>query len=235
MVVFLVTACVSLASGGGVRRRAASWQRIRLGTHDRLVDLVAEQLVNGPRSLPAADVHADVPLGELPASYGLSTHRDATRRPDLVAADCARNELLFLEVTIVPDAAVGRYAHRKLHKYADLCRAEQHEDGSAWRRSLDVVAVGTGGLLPPETWRAFARILQCEDDDHEACQKLAEAAVAIAAERPDAPRRRGAQAPQPGGRGLGGSGSSRRQRRRQRAVRYTASRELTKRDDGYWA
>ena len=214
--VLVTTSAVCLANGGGVRRRAASWQRIRLATHDRLVDLVARQLVDGPRCLPAADVHADVPLGELPASFGLSAHRDAARRPDLVAVDSARDELLFFEVTIVPDAAVGRYAHRKLQKYADLCRAEPQECGSTWRRSLDVVAVGTGGLLPPTTWRAFARILQCDDDDREACQSLAEAAVAIAAERPDAPRRRVTEQPQSAGRELRRVAGSRRQRRRLR-------------------
>ena len=209
MTLLLVTACLSLASGGGMRRRAASWQRIRLATHDRLVDLVAAQLVDGPRCLPSADVHTDVQLSELPVSYGLSVDRGAKRRPDLVAADAARDELLFFEVTIVPDAAVARYAHSKLQKYADLCRADkQQQEASTWRRSLDVIAVGTGGQIPPATWRAFARILQCDNDDRAACEWLAEAAVAIAAERPDAPHRRGTQ-PQP-------AGGSRRQRRRQR-------------------
>ena len=103
---------------------ALNWHHAKLGTHDRLVRLVANSLIDGPRALPPAEVHSDVPISELPASYGLSSHRNGQRRPDLVAADWAAGELLLIEVTIVPDAAVGRYVHRKLSKYADLCRGD---------------------------------------------------------------------------------------------------------------
>ncbi len=153
-----------------------------------------------------------------PRSCGapLANHQAARQQealaktPDLVAADLQRRELLVLEVTIVPDEALGRYFARKRQKYAALCRAANAPtaaaDGdSAGEGAVDVsgggartaaagalalralppvvVAVGTSGALHPASAAALREVVGLDEGQ---LQSFASEAAAIARARPGA-------------------------------------------------
>ena len=113
--------------------------------------------------------------------------------PDLIALDRRTDEILLVEVTICPDAALPRYAGRKAAKYATLCR---QAGPAAPLRVLPplVVAVGASGAIPASTEAALATLLLAATDegseravDNALLSGVVEAAGAIARDRrPDA-------------------------------------------------
>lgn len=194
-----------------------NWHESKSRSHDAVLTLVHDALVTGPRGLTDDCVHSEAVVRNLPARYGLPTESPrGLLTPDLVAADDERGELLLIEVTIVPDAALPRYVGRKTSKYCGLCRhAAAH--GTMRVGPPLIVALGIGGGVPSSTLWALARILglcALESGEQAAADDLSEdeaamlarwvtAATQIATSRADAP---------PQGRGRGGA-RTRRERR----------------------
>ena len=173
-------ACQCRALAPAARRAATDLRVANQLAHDALVARLADELTGGARALPASAVRRDAMLRELPAEWGLrgdALRGDARRRPDLVALDARRAELLVIEVTIVPDAALAKCAERKRRKYADLARARH----GPLRPILGVVAVGAGGAVPAESRAAIQAIAAGDGGDAE---RAVEAARAIAMSRP---------------------------------------------------
>ena len=170
-------ACQCRALAPAARRAATDLRVANQLAHDALVARLADELTGGARALPASAVRRDAMLRELPAEWGLrgdALRGDARRRPDLVALDARRAELLVIEVTIVPDAALAKCAERKRRKYADLARARH----GPLRPILGVVAVGAGGAVPAESRAAIQAIAG------DGAERAVEAARAIAMSRP---------------------------------------------------
>ena len=115
--------------GGSNNRRG--WQLARLQAHQDLLELVATAIEQGSRNVPRAQMRLESDVDQLPEAWGVAAAAAAARggaallrkTPDLVVADLVAGELLIVEVTIVPDAALGRYYTQKRNKYAPLCRA----------------------------------------------------------------------------------------------------------------
>ena len=199
--------------GGSNNRRG--WQLARLQAHQELLELVATALEQGSRNLPRAQMRLESDVDQLPEAWGVAAAAAAARggvallrkTPDLVAADLVAGELLIVEVTIVPDAALGRYYTQKRNKYAPLCRAVEasydpdrdaaataatdtdtaiDDAGSADAMSLRgpppvVIAVGTSGALHPASTAALRDVLGLDESQ---LSSFAAAAGAIAAARP---------------------------------------------------
>eukprot|EP00964_Phaeocystis_antarctica_P084801 scaffold53485_cov63-Phaeocystis_antarctica.AAC.3 len=199
--------------GGSNNRRG--WQLARLQAHQELLELVATALEQGSRNLPRAQMRLESDVDQLPEAWGVAAAAAAARggaallrkTPDLVAADMVAGELLIVEVTIVPDAALGRYYTQKRNKYAPLCRAVEasydpdrdaaataatdtdtaiDDAGSADAMSLRgpppvVIAVGTSGALHPASTAALRDVLGLDESQ---LSSFAAAAGAIAAARP---------------------------------------------------
>lgn len=167
-------------------RAGRNWNRARQEAHDRLIALVRDSLLSPDgRAIPEASIHTEATVGSLPSEYGLrSRSEDVVLTPDLVAADRTAGEVLIIEVTIVPCAALAKYVSRKRKKYAGLSRGVggTRLDGGFTVRPPLVVAVGTGGTLPDCTAEAYAAMrLPPEGFD-----RFAAEAAAIAGSRADA-------------------------------------------------
>lgn len=186
---------ISLASGASL----CNWHVSKRDTHDALVQLCQHTLLHGPRALAPECVHVETAVSTLPARYGLPTSAPrGLLTPDLIAADDDRLELLIIECTVVPDAALPRYIGRKAQKYRGLCsRSAKKLSSDLCIDSPLIVALGVGGGVPTATQHALARILglgsNCACDDV-ALRELMTAASEIAMSRADAPvvRKRGA-------------------------------------------
>ena len=157
-------------------RALTNWHVSKSQTHDALLSLVRDVLVFGPRRLPETCVHLESVVRTLPHGYGLpSSAPGGLLTPDLVAADHSRGELLIVEVTCVPDAALGRYARRKASKYYSLCNHAARASGLRVGAPL-VVALGTGGCVPTATRDAFCRLLGL-DEAHDSVARRAQECV----------------------------------------------------------
>ena len=153
-----------------------NWHVSKSQTHDALLSLVRDVLVFGPRRLPETCVHLESVVRTLPHSYGLpSSAPGGLLTPDLVAADHSRGELLIVEITCVPDAALGRYVRRKASKYYSLCNHAARASGLRVGAPL-VVALGTGGCVPTATRDAFCRLLGL-DEAHDSVARRAQDCV----------------------------------------------------------
>ena len=186
------------------------WDRARGASHAALVRLVSAHLSSGPRALPPAAIHVEEAVGQLPAAYGFaSSGPGALLTPDIIAFDERASELLVIEATICPDAALPRYIGRKRSKYRLLCA---QATPAAQLRVLPplVVAVGTGGAVPPSTAVDLARALMLDEG---ALRPVIAEARSIAGSRPDAPA--------PATRSL--RGPTRRLRRKQAAATRVSS------------
>lgn len=183
LVLLLASGARGLAVGSG-----RHWHRAKEAAHSGVIELVRASLLSTDgRSLPAGCVHVEPTVSDLPADYGLPRVGPlAQLTPDIVAVDRSAQELLLIEVTIVPGAALGRYVYRKRLKYQRLCRAVT-ADEAADLHALPplVVALGTDGAVPATTAEACARIGM----DGAATERFLSSAVALARARPDAPRR----------------------------------------------
>ena len=171
-----------------LRRRAhasANWNLAKQEAHDQLISLVRETLLAADaRDVPAAGLHTEAAVRDLPAEYNLRFGAtEAALTPDLVAADYASWEVLIIEVTIVPCAALPKYAARKRRKYAGLSSRGESAAQSGFRVLAPlVVAVGTGGTVPACTLEAMRTIGLTEDE----ARAFSARAVAVATSRPDA-------------------------------------------------
>lgn len=170
---FLVALLMLVAPG----RALTNWHVSKSQTHDALLSLVRDVLVFGPRRLPETCVHLESVVRTLPHSYGLpSSAPGGLLTPDLVAADHSRGELLIVEVTCVPDAALGRYARRKASKYYSLCNHAARASSLMRVGAPLVVALGTGGCVPTATRDAFCRLLGL-DEAHDSVARRAQECV----------------------------------------------------------
>ena len=207
---------VRSGGGGGSGGSRRGWQLARLQAHQALLELVATALEQGSRHLPRAQMRLEHDVDQLPEAWGVAAAAAAARgggalllrkTPDLVAADLAHDELLVVEVTIVPDAALGRYYARKCNKYAALCRAVEASYATAAAVTTAtaaatgvttaadatllnalppvVIAVGTSGTLHPASVAALKDVIGLDEAQ---LRSFAEAAGAIAAARPGSRR-----------------------------------------------
>ena len=169
----LMAALLMLVAPG---RALTNWHVSKSQTHDALLSLVRDVLVFGPRRLPETCVHLESVVRTLPHIYGLpSSAPGGLLTPDLVAADHSRGELLIVEITCVPDAALGRYVRRKASKYYSLCNHAARASGLRVGAPL-VVALGTGGCVPTATRDAFCRLLGL-DEAHDSVARRAQECV----------------------------------------------------------
>lgn len=187
-----VVLAVAIVAALPAAEARTNWHASKSATHASMVSLVSHALKTGPRRLNPDHVHAEMAIKDLPADYGLPTDYRGKLTPDIVAYDVERDQLLVIEVTVVPDAALSRYVGRKTAKYLSLCR---HAAASS---SADVglpaiVAVGTAGTVPGSTRDALARILGLTECEHAVAEsgeddllQLLNAARAIATSRADA-------------------------------------------------
>ena len=173
--------------------RHENWHRARGTVHAALLDLIGQQLVCGPRALLPGDVHVELAASQLPRECGFAT--TARLSPDIVAIDRRSSEILVIEATICPDAALPRYIGRKAKKYRQLCQQATPMAPLHVVPPL-VVAVGTSGLVPESTAAALAQLLVADDETtHPSSSRSVEpllsavlaSASAIARSRPDAP------------------------------------------------
>ena len=136
-----------------------NWHAAKLEAHGRLIDLVRDDvLIGGPRALDGSGVHTEPLVRALPRLYGFDARACGDLTPDLVAYDPKDRVIFVVEVTIVPDAALGRYVYRKLRKYRRLCSGAKPEAPLVCAAPL-VIAVGTGGTVPESTQEALATLL----------------------------------------------------------------------------
>ena len=191
-VIATIWACAFVADGFSsstrYHRKGMKLHHAKQETHDAIAQLLIACLVNGPRAIEPERVHFDVALSDLPLTYGFGDRPrcNLRRTPDIVAHDAAKNELLVIEVTVVPDGALPKYCERKQLKYADL--ACTPADAARPRVPPPVVvAIGIGGTVPDSTRHALSVALLLSDKDSE---RLAAEAAVIATARPDAPAAR---------------------------------------------
>ena len=139
---------------------SSNWHLSKSTTHDSLVQLCQQTLIHGPRKLEPECVHKEAVVRTLPRAYGLPTLLpDGLLTPDLVAFDRQRDELLVIEVTVCPDAALPRYVGRKMSKYRRLCSVASRSRSDLHVGLPAVVALGVSGTVPSSTSAAFERIL----------------------------------------------------------------------------
>ena len=188
----------------------ANWHYAKAAAHDELISVVRHALLHGPRSINNDEVHTEVAVGELPAEYGLPTSPPRSLlTPDIIAFDHDARELLVIECTIVPDAALPKYCGRKRAKYLSLCNAASRSGILVGPPAI--VALGVQGTVPISTRFALARVLgEAEGNGSEALDLLMDAVRAAAARRPDGRSRRSAASSEASSRTTG----TRRQRRR---------------------
>lgn len=175
--------------GAGPNHGTVSWNRAREAAHSRLLELLTENLVHGPRALPRVDVHVESAVHALPEHLGLDRGGTSSiLTPDIVAYDATAAELLVIEATICQDAALPRYIGRKHRKYEQLCARAAPTNRTLRVGPPLVVALGTSGLVPPKTHAALARVLGgAHEQQSSMLERLVDEASAIARTRPDAP------------------------------------------------
>lgn len=202
---FAASICLApLAFSASLRGGAGkNWNLAKAKAHDDLIALLMDQLINGPRRLQPSAVFVEQAVHELPRECGLPWAAEGIGllTPDIVALDAEAGELLIIEVTICPDAALGKYIGRKRQKYLPLCR------NLAFYRTPQmvvapplVVAVGTSGRIPESSRDAVGVLLAAPHEvrfggggaatnDGVLLQRdlVLDEAVAIARSRPDAP------------------------------------------------
>ena len=162
--------------------------------HDSLASLVVDALMCGSRSISRETIHTEERISALPQRYGLGDLTTGRGRsaigmltPDVVGADLCAGELLVVEVTIVPDGALGRYANMKRRKYAPLATAAANVEDAPTLKVLPplVVAVSeSGALFEAEAVTAALGL------DALAAERFANQAARIARARPPTGRRR---------------------------------------------
>ena len=155
-----------------------NWHHARESAHASLLHVVSEQLRTS-RDVAADDLFIEAAVGALPLECGFpSQWRRLT--PDIVAIDRKSCEILVIEATICPDAALPRYVGRKKNKYKALC---QQATPTSPLRVLPpfVVAVGTSGLIAESTKADLALALNAD----EALPSVLSAVSEIAAVRPE--------------------------------------------------
>jgi hypothetical protein len=153
----LTPAAASSTLPRGGARTGASHERARRAAHSALLRLVTD-LIAEARNLPANSIFIEAPLAELPAELGLGAAGAPLLSPDAVAADGPAFQILIVEVTIVPDPALGRYYAKKFQKYAWLQRAVDRQRGFSVRPPV-VVAVGESGGMYPASAEALREVL----------------------------------------------------------------------------
>ena len=139
-----------------------NWHHARAAAHDNLLVHLRDCLITGPRSISVENVHLESAVRTMPLRYGFETKGpNANLTPDIIAFDDQSCEILVIEATICPDAALPRYLGRKRAKYRHLCARAKPELPLRVVPPL-VVAVGTSGALPEGSRTALAEVLGLE-------------------------------------------------------------------------
>ena len=166
--------------------RTVNRENARRGAHSDLLNLVVD-LITEIRHVPEAHTFIEMPIGKLPVELGLGSTDTALLSPDAVIADTESAELLVVEVTIVPDEALGRYYGKKVKKYSTLSRAVRPRSNYEVLPTI-VVAVGESGALHPYSAEALYGVLPGLTSER--FGKFATLAASLARNRPGTARAR---------------------------------------------